>query len=53
MKAPGEFDRYDFYKGNFRVDYQVDAVMLRPGYKVYLYEKPKWTGPYEVIEGAY
>ena len=33
--------------------WEVDSVMLRPGYKVYLYEKDHWEGEPEVIEGAY
>ena len=31
----------------------VDSVMLPPGYKLYIYEKPKWQGEFEVIDGAY
>ena len=55
IEVPGEYDREDFFGrgGNSRLDTSVDAVMLRPGYKVYLYEDPKWTGYYEVFEGAY
>ena len=48
---PGEFDRSDFTKT--RLDWAVDSVMLRPGYKAYLFAQPKWQGTFEVIEGAF
>ena len=48
---PGEFDRGDFF--NTRLDWAVDSVMLRPGYKAYLFAQPKWQGTFEVIEGAF
>ena len=37
----------------YRLDMAVDAVMLRPGYKAYLFAQPKWQGTFEVIEGAF
>ena len=53
VKSPGEYDQRDFRSSNYRLNTEVDSVKLRPGYKVYLYEQPKWQGNYEVIEGAY
>ena len=64
-KYPGQYDRYDLYWN--RVRWSADSMMLRPGYKVILYELPKWQGidasiddkgnkidaTYEIIEGAY
>ena len=64
-KYPGQFDRDDLYYT--RIRFGADSMMLRPGYKVILYEKPKFQGldayvndkgetipaNYEVIEGAW
>ena len=38
---------------NWRLVVSVDSVMLRPGYKIYLYEKPHWQGIVDEIEGKY
>ena len=50
---PGQYDQIDTEKRNWRAVKSIDAVMLRPGYKIYLYEKKHWQGDYDVIEGAY
>ena len=64
-KYPGQYDRDDLYYT--RIRYSADSMMLRPGYKVILYEMPKFEGldasvddkgekvraTYEVIEGAF
>ena len=64
---PGHFDRTDIYNENHRIKNSADSLMLRPGYKVILYENPKFQGidasvdekgnetkaTYEIIEGAY
>ena len=42
VRNPGEYDRRDFAGLNYRLNWHVDSVMLRPGYKVYLFEEPKW-----------
>lgn len=66
-RYPGHFDRADTNDAKKRVSYFADSLMLRPGYKVILYELPKWQGidasvddegnetkaTYEIIEGAY
>ena len=42
VRNPGEYDRRDFAGLNYRLNWHIDSVMLRPGYKVYLFEEPKW-----------
>ena len=36
-----------------RTWFNTDSLMLRPGYKVYLYEKKMWRGKYAVYEGKW
>ena len=38
---PGEFQGSDFYLRRYFVS---DSLMLRPGYRVILYEKKMWKG---------
>ena len=50
---PGEFDIEDIYHRTMRLSGAVDAVTLRPGYRVTLYSKNGWRGEEETIYGAY
>ena len=50
---PGEYDIHDMH---YRLDDlagAVDAVTLRPGYRVTLYSQDGWKGVEETIHGAY
>ena len=48
---PGEFQGEDM--NSTRTWWNTDSLMLRPGYKVYLYEKKMWRGKYAVYEGKW
>ena len=48
---PGEFQGEDFISA--RTLYASDSLMLRPGYRVYLYEQKMWHGKYAVYEGKW
>ena len=50
---PGEFDIKDIKYRTVRLSGAVDAVTLRPGYRVTLYSKNGWRGEEETIYGAY
>ena len=50
---PGEYDIYDMADRLSRITLGVEAVTLRPGYRITLYSKNGWIGEEETITGAY
>ena len=50
---PGEFDIHDMQYRLHSLSGAVDAVTLRPGYRVTLYSQDNWKGAEETIHGAY
>ena len=52
-KHPGEYDIADIAHRLYRLSAAVDAVTLRPGYRVTLYSKNGWTGDSQTIKGMY
>ena len=50
---PGEYDINDIAHRTVRLSAAVDAVTLRPGYRVTLFSESGWRGEQETILGAY
>ena len=52
-KNTGMFDIHDMEYRLHHLAGAVDAVTLRPGYRITLYSQDGWKGVEETIEGAY
>lgn len=50
---PGQFDTDDLHYRLGNHSSAVEAVQLRPGYRITLFEKQGWAGKKEVIYGAF